>query len=99
MDIRKEVQGEKLIVYLSGKLDTNASPEFSDFINQELDGITELVVDVKELFFISSSGLRVLLSAHRTMSKKGKMIVRHPNSYLMEVFTATCFTDFLNLED
>ncbi|MEG2137206.1 MAG: STAS domain-containing protein, partial [Oscillospiraceae bacterium] len=61
-------------------------------------GINALVLDFATLEYISSAGLRVLLSAQKVMNKQGKMVIRHANETILEVFEVTGFTDILTLE-
>ena len=63
-----------------------------------MDGIKELIFDMSKLEYISSAGLRVLLSSHKIMNKQGKMIVRGANDAIMEIFEVTGFADLLNIE-
>ncbi len=98
MTITKEINGSKLLLKISGRLDTASSPELQEVLNNSLDGAASLVLDLKELEYISSSGLRVLLSAHKSMSGKEGMIVKNVNETVMEVFEITGFSDILSIE-
>ena len=62
------------------------------------DGVKNLVIDLKELDYVSSAGLRVLLSTRKTMDGQGEMFVRNANEAVMEVFKVTGFTNLLNIE-
>ena len=98
MTITKEINGSKLLLKISGRLDTASSPELQEVLNNSLDGAASLVLDLKEFEYISSSGLRVLLSAHKSMSGKEGMIVKNVNETVMEVFEITGFSDILSIE-
>lgn len=98
MTINKTKEGSKLILEVEGRLDTATAPELEAVVTDELDGITDLVVDFEKLDYISSAGLRVLLAAHKKMSKVGGMVVRHVNEIVMEVFEVTGFQDILTIE-
>ena len=98
MTITKEINGSKLLLKISGRLDTASSPELQEVLNNSLDGAASLVLDLKELEYISSSGLRVLLSAHKSMSGKEGMIVKNMNETVMQVFEITGFSDILSIE-
>ena len=98
MTITKEINGSKLLLKISGRLDTASSPELQEVLNNSLDGAASLVLDLKELEYISSSGLRVLLSAYKSMSGKEGMIVKNVNETVMEVFEITGFSDILSIE-
>lgn len=95
MTINKEKKGSTLTVGLSGRLDTSTSPELQKSITADLEEVNELVMDLKELDYISSAGLRVLLSAHKKMSSKGGMTVINVSETVMEVFDITGFSEIL----
>lgn len=98
MTINRELKGNKLTLSLEGRLDTTTAPELERVVEQELEGVTELVVDLEKLEYISSAGLRVLLAAHKKMKGQGSMTVLHPNDIVKEVFNVTGFTDILTIE-
>lgn len=98
MKIIKNQNGGSLTIALEGRLDTSTAPELEQAIKGGLDGVTELVMDFARLDYISSAGLRVLLSARKTMSKQGSMKVTHVNEMVMEVFEVTGFSDILTIE-
>ena len=95
MTINKEKKGSTLNVELSGRLDTSTSPELQNSISADLEEVNELVIDLEKLEYISSSGLRVLLSAHKKMSSKGGMTVINVSETVMEVFDITGFSDIM----
>lgn len=98
MKIIKNQNGGSLTIALEGRLDSSTAPELEQAIKGSLDGVTELVMDFARLDYISSAGLRVLLSAQKTMSKQGSMKVIHVNEMVMEVFEVTGFSDILTIE-
>ncbi len=98
MTIDKKTHGTTLTVTLSGRLDTNTSPQLEAELRDSLDGVTELVFDFGELGYLSSAGLRVLLACQKTMNKQGSMVVRHINDTIREVFDITGFSDILTVE-
>ena len=98
LEITNRKEGAELEVALKGRLDTTTSPELEQFLKDQLTGVSELDFDLQNLEYISSAGLRVLLSAHKTMAKQGGMKIRHANEVVMEVFEVTGFTDILNIE-
>ena len=98
MNIKKTQNGTELVFELSGRLDTVTSPQLEAELKQSLAGITKLVFDIAELDYISSAGLRILLSAQKVMNKQGDMTVRNANSEIMDVFEVTGFIDILNIE-
>ena len=98
LNINKNLEGKKLTVELEGRLDTTTSPELEKSLNESLDGVTELVMDLNGLEYISSAGLRVLLSAQKIMNKQGSMKVIHVNETVMEILEVTGFVDILTIE-
>ena len=98
MVINKKQDGSALVVALEGRLDTTTAPELEQELKSSLDGITDLTLDLTNLDYISSAGLRVLLSAHKTMMKQGQMKVTNASEIVREVFDVTGFSDILNIE-
>ena len=85
-------------VDLEGRLDTVTAPELEKQLKDAMDDAAELVLGMEKLDYISSAGLRVLLSAHKVMSAKGGMKVKHVNEIVQEVFEVTGFADILTIE-
>ena len=98
MTITKELNGTELTIALEGRLDTMTAPELEAVMNQNLENAESLILDFSKLEYISSAGLRVLLSAHKIMSSKGGMKVTHVNEIVSEVFEVTGFADILTIE-
>jgi anti-sigma B factor antagonist len=98
MTINKKQDGGALVVALEGRLDTTTAPELEQELKNSLDGVTDLTLDLAKLDYISSAGLRVLLSAHKTMMKQGQMKVINASEIVKEVFEVTGFCDILNIE-
>ncbi len=98
MTISQNKEGTKLTVTLEGRLDTTTAPELETELKTALDGITELVFEIKDLAYISSAGLRVLLSAQKVMNKQGSMVIRGASEEVMEIFDVTGFVDILTIE-
>lgn len=98
MKITKSLNGTALNVALEGRLDTTTAPELEQALKESMDAATELTMDFGKLDYISSAGLRVLLSAHKTMMKKGGMKVVNANEMVNEVFEVTGFADILDIE-
>ena len=98
MTINKQLDGSKLNIALEGRLDTNTAPELEADLRTALDGVTELVFDLKDLAYVSSAGLRVLLSAQKVMNKQGTMVIRNANDDLKEIFDVAGFNDILTIE-
>lgn len=98
MTITKTQNGTALTLALEGRLDTMTSPDLEAELNKSLPGADSLTLDLSKLDYISSAGLRVLLSAHKLMSAKGGMKVTHVNEIVQEVFEVTGFSDILIIE-
>ena len=98
LDIQKTVNGEEMGFKLTGRLDTNTAPELESQIREHLDGITSLTFDLENLDYISSAGLRVLLSAQKVMNRQGTMVVRNVIPEVMEIFDVTGFSEILTIE-
>ena len=98
MTIQKVQNGNELTVCLEGRLDTVTSPDLEKELKGSLDGVEKLTMDFSKLEYISSAGLRVLLSAHKAMAGKGGMTVANANEIVQEVFDVTGFSDILTLK-
>ena len=91
-------ENKKLTVFVSGKVDTTTAPALEKTVLENLDGITELVLDLKDMPYISSAGLRVFLKIQKAMLKKGKMTVIHICEEVMDIFELTGFSAFLSIQ-
>lgn len=98
MDIKKTKSGTALTVAIEGRIDTTTAPQLETEIKADTDGITELYLDFSGVEYISSAGLRVLLSAQKTMNRQGRMVLSHVSEPVMEVFEVTGFSDILTIE-
>ena len=98
LNIEKKREGTKDTIFLTGRLDTTTAPELDAFAEKELTDTKELVFDLKELEYISSAGLRVLLKIQKLMNTKGTMKVIHVSEMIQEVFEITGFVDILTIE-
>ena len=98
MTINANMNGTTLEIALEGRLDTMTAPELEAELQKDMSGAESLVMDFSKLDYISSAGLRVLLSAHKIMSPKGGMKVTHVNEIVQEVFEVTGFADILTIE-
>ncbi len=98
MTITKKQNGSELEIMLEGRLDTMTAPELEAELNASLPAADSLVMDFTKLEYISSAGLRVLLSAHKVMSGKGGLKIRNANEIVREVFDVTGFADILTIE-
>lgn len=98
MIIQKTVNGTTLAVQLEGRLDTTTSPKLEEELRGSVDGMTSLAIDFEKLEYISSAGLRVLLSMQKIMNKQGEMLLKNVSETIMEVFEVTGFSDILSIE-
>ena len=98
MTIKTEKNDSALAVFLEGRLDTNTAPELDETLKTSLEGVTELTLDLDKLDYLSSAGLRVLLSAQKTMNRQGTMVVKNVNETIMEIFEVTGFSDILTIQ-
>lgn len=98
MTIEKNLKETTLTVKVSGGMDTTTAPELETSLNESYAGVKELILDFKDLEYISSAGLRVILQAQKTMENQGSMKVIHANEEIMEVFDITGFVDILTIE-
>ena len=98
LDIKKNQEGSKLEFVLDGRLDTITAPQREEEVKASIESINELVFDFGGLAYVSSAGLRVLLSAQKTMNEKGTMVVRNVSDEIQEIFDVTGFSDILTIE-
>ncbi len=98
MNIIKNIDGDKFELQVEGRLDTTTAPELEETVKADIEGIKELCFDFSSLEYISSAGLRVLLSAQKIMNKQGSMKVTGINDTIMEIFEVTGFSDILTIE-
>ena len=98
LNITKIINNTEADFALEGRLDTVTAPELEKELKASLDGVTELRIDFEKLDYISSAGLRVLLSAQKQMTKQGTMTLHHVNQTIMEIFEVTGFSDILTIE-
>ena len=98
MTIDKQINGSELTLSLTGRLDTTTAPELEAVIKENIGGVTNLVMDFAGLEYLSSAGLRVILSAQKTMNKQGEMVIRNVTETINEVFEITGFIDILTIE-
>ncbi len=98
MKIKKIQNDSALTLVIEGRLETTTAPELDAVIKSDLDSISELAFDFTNLEYISSAGLRVLLSAQKIMNKQGRMKVVGANEIVMEIFDITGFSGILTIE-
>ena len=98
MNIIKTKEGSTLNLALEGRLDTTTAPQLEATLHGAMECVTELNMDFEKLEYLSSAGLRGILSAQKTMNKQGKMVIRYVNETIREVFEVTGFIDILTIE-
>lgn len=97
--ITSSKDGDSLVLTLCGRLDTIQAPKLEAELKTALNGIKELTFEMKDLEYISSAGLRVILSTQKAMSRQGEFILTNVNSDIMEVFSITGFDDILTIKN
>ena len=98
MTITKNMNGTALEIALEGRLDTMTSPDLEKELNASLPAAESLTFDLAKLEYISSAGLRVLLSAQKVMTRQGSMKLTNVNETVKEIFDVTGFSDILTIE-
>ena len=98
MTIEIKTTAEATILEVIGRLDTITAPALDKTINEDIKDAKNLILDLKQVAYVSSAGLRVLLSAQKKMQKVGSMKVKNVCTEVMEVFEMTGFADILVIE-
>ena len=98
MTVTKKLEGTKLTAAFEGRLDTNTTPQAEQELTSSLDGVKELILDFKELDYISSAGLRLLLMLQKKMNVQGSMTIVNANDMVNEIFEVTGFSDVLTVK-
>jgi anti-sigma B factor antagonist len=98
LNIQKTKEDDYILYQLEGRLDTVTAPELEESLQEALEETNDLVLDFEKLDYISSAGLRVLLSAQKIIGNQGTMKVTHVNDTIMEIFEVTGFNEILTIE-
>lgn len=98
MDIKTSREGTTLTLDIEGRIDTTTAPQLEAELKTGVSGITELILDFAGVEYISSAGLRVLLSAQKVMNRQGSMVLHNVNEAVMDVFEVTGFIDILTID-
>jgi anti-sigma B factor antagonist len=98
MTIEIKKNADELVLEITGRLDTITAPALDKTINENLGGIKSLILDCKNLEYISSAGLRVLLSTQKKLQQKGTMKLKNVREEVMDVLEMTGFADILTIE-
>lgn len=98
MIITKKAEGTSLLLALEGELNTNTAPELEAALSPEIDDAENVIIDMKQLSYVTSAGLRILLTAKKKVSGKGDVILRNVSPVIREIFEITGFAAFLKFE-
>ena len=98
MTVEKKINGDTLTMVIAGRVDSITSQELQTIVESSLDGVAHLILDLAKVEYVSSAGLRVILGAHKTMSKQGTMNLINVPEFVREVFEITGFDSVLNIE-
>lgn len=98
MNIVKYKKKDFVTLEIQGRLDTITAPQFENELKELISSVKELILDFSSLEYISSAGLRVLLSAQKIMNKQDSMVIKNVCDEVMEIFEITGFVDILTIE-
>ena len=98
MTIEIKASAQATTIAVAGRLDTTSAPMLEKAINEDIKDAKDLILDIKDVNYISSAGLRVLLSAQKKMQKIGSMKLKNVCTEVMEIFEMTGFADILTIE-
>ncbi len=98
MKVDKKTNGKKLTVTIEGRVDTTTAPDLEKEIKGSIENISDLVLDFEKVEYISSAGLRVLLSTQKIMNRQGEMSLINVSSDIMEILDVTGFSDILTIK-
>ena len=98
MEINVNKNGTALTIAPVGRVDTVTSPELQAVVDENIAGVTDLTFDLKQLKYLSSAGLRVLMGAQKTMNHQGEMRLCNVNEDILDIFDMTGLTDVFEIE-
>ena len=98
MNIDVSKNGTSLLITVSGRIDPTTVSEFEKAVKENLDGVQDFVLDLKDVPYTSSAGLRVLLLAQKKMMKQGSMTLKNVQSSVLEVLKVTGYIKFLKIQ-
>lgn len=98
LKIEQKANESEMVFTLEGRLDTTTAPQLESELKKSLSGVELLIFEFAALEYISSAGLRVLLSSQKQMNKQGEMVIRNVRPEIMEIFDVTGFSDILTIE-
>lgn len=98
MEIIQTRNNDELILTVKGELSSSTYQQLEEVVSKSLNGIKTLIFDFKDLEYISSAGLRVLLISKKSLGDKGKMVVKNANTSIKEIFDITGFINIIDFE-
>lgn len=98
LNIQKKQDNLTLTIILSGRLDSSTSPQLETTINESINQIDCLILDMKDLDYISSAGIRVLISTQKKLNESQKFVIKNVCEEIQEIFDITGLSDMLNIE-
>ena len=98
MTIDMKRNGTELTLEIAGQMDAATSPQVDDAVKENLSGITRLIFDLEKVSYMTSAGLRVLVSAQKAMDRQGEMVVLHANEAVRDVFAMVGLLDIFNVQ-
>lgn len=99
MEVKKIADGSALTVHIIGRLDAVSALELDKDFSAALNGVTDLTIDLADLEYISSAGLRTLLKTQKRMDKQGAMRIKNIRENVREVLDMSGFTNFLTIAE
>ncbi len=97
MEIRKEKNGDTALIFVSGEVDSTNVNEFEETLNAFSEGEDKVIIDLGDLYYISSTGLRVLLMLQKRYGRGDALSIRNTNEEVMDIFKVTGFSKLLHL--
>ncbi len=98
MTINNEKNGTDMKIMIEGRLDTTTAPELEKYVEENIGDTKDLTFDLEKLEYVSSAGLRVLLSTQKKMNRVGSMTITNVNDVIMEIFEVTGFSDIMTIK-
>ena len=98
MIVTKNRTDEKMTVSIDGRLDSLTVGKLEAELEGSLEGVESLTYDLEKCAYISSAGLRMLLTSQKIMNRQGEMTIINVNDEVMDIFEMTGFADILNIE-
>lgn len=99
MELKQIREGDELTIQIVGSLNALTSPELEKMVNENLADVNKLVLDMTQMEYTSSAGLRIIMGAQQDVeSKGGSMVVRGASEFVMDIFEETGFISFLDFE-